>query len=58
MEFIASMVRSCRMKRIEKELDRQYLAELGVSRLGLLTDEPLLGAEISPRSYRSSKINQ
>ena len=61
MEFFANMIRSCPMKRVKKELDRlpdEYLADLGVSRLGLLAGEQRLGTEIPSRSHRSSASNQ
>jgi hypothetical protein len=57
MEFFTNMIRSCRMKRMKKELDRlpdEYLADLGVSRLGLLAGEPRLGTEMPSRSHHFS----
>lgn len=64
MEFISNMVRSCRLKRMKKELDRlpeEHLADLGVSRIGILTNNPALGTSKSPsvtRSYLRARERQ
>lgn len=56
MEFFANLIRSYRMNSTKKELDRlpdEHLADLGVSRLGLLVGDPRLGTEV-PRRAKSS----
>ncbi|UXS05384.1 hypothetical protein [Agrobacterium tumefaciens] len=50
MEFFTNMVRSCRQKQMKKELDLlsvEHHADLGLSRLGILTNNPNRDKEVS-----------